>query len=113
MLNLLLISFLSLITACELFVLDLTMRAWSFTDENKRRTLQVFLSAAIVISSELKLDCGSSIVDVVDSEVTLLKPSRMMRCSTSSSMWSDPHDSDEGGVYLIRVTFHPLPTGAP
>lgn len=27
--------------ACELFILDLTMRAWAHTDDNKRRTLQV------------------------------------------------------------------------
>ena len=30
--------------ACELFILELTLRAWMHTDENKRRTLQVTLS---------------------------------------------------------------------
>ena len=27
--------------ACELFILELTLRSWAHTDENKRRTLQV------------------------------------------------------------------------
>ena len=27
--------------ACEMFVLELTMRSWSHAEENKRRTLQV------------------------------------------------------------------------
>jgi len=27
--------------ACEMFILELTMRAWTHTEENKRRTLQV------------------------------------------------------------------------
>lgn len=27
--------------ACELFIRELTLRAWEHTDENKRRTLQV------------------------------------------------------------------------
>jgi hypothetical protein len=33
--------------ACELFILDLTMRAWAHTDDNKRRTLQVHILAFI------------------------------------------------------------------
>lgn len=28
--------------ACELFIMELTMRSWCNTEENKRRTLQVF-----------------------------------------------------------------------
>lgn len=27
--------------ACELFILELTLRAWAVTDESKRKTLQV------------------------------------------------------------------------
>lgn len=27
--------------ACEIFILELTMRAWNLTEDNKRRTLQV------------------------------------------------------------------------
>ena len=26
--------------ACEMFILELTLRSWRFTEENKRRTLQ-------------------------------------------------------------------------
>ena len=29
--------------ACEMFVLDVTMRAWSHADQHGRKTLQVFL----------------------------------------------------------------------
>jgi hypothetical protein len=29
--------------ACEMFIHELTLRAWIHTDENKRRTLQVLL----------------------------------------------------------------------
>ena len=29
--------------ACELFILELTLRSWIHTEENKRRTLQVAL----------------------------------------------------------------------
>jgi len=28
--------------ACEMFIMELTTRAWAHADENKRRTLQVF-----------------------------------------------------------------------
>jgi hypothetical protein len=27
--------------ACEMFIMELTLRAWTHTEENKRRTLQV------------------------------------------------------------------------
>eukprot|EP01083_Nonionella_stella_P079640 218611_1 len=39
--------------ACELFVLDLTMRAWSKTDENRRRTLQRADVAAAIQKNEM------------------------------------------------------------
>ena len=29
--------------ACEIFIIELTHRAWMFTEEGKRRTLQVFI----------------------------------------------------------------------
>jgi nuclear transcription factor Y gamma len=28
--------------ACEIFIIELTHRAWNYTEEGKRRTLQVF-----------------------------------------------------------------------
>jgi len=39
--------------ACELFILDLTMRAWSYTDENKRRTLQRSDVAEAIANDEM------------------------------------------------------------
>eukprot|EP00462_Mataza_sp_D1_P021242 CAMPEP_0175136854 /NCGR_PEP_ID=MMETSP0087-20121206/9501_1 /TAXON_ID=136419 /ORGANISM="Unknown Unknown, Strain D1" /LENGTH=283 /DNA_ID=CAMNT_0016419645 /DNA_START=22 /DNA_END=873 /DNA_ORIENTATION=- len=39
--------------ACELFVLDLTIRAWSHTDQNNRRTLQRSDVAAAINSNEM------------------------------------------------------------
>ena len=29
--------------ACEMFIIELTLRSWSFTDQAKRKTLQVFI----------------------------------------------------------------------
>lgn len=36
--------------ACEMFIHELTLRAWIHTDENKRRTLQVRLSRGLSFS---------------------------------------------------------------
>ena len=33
--------------ACEMFIHELTLRAWIHTDENKRRTLQVARPSAL------------------------------------------------------------------
>jgi nuclear transcription factor Y gamma len=38
--------------ACELFIIELTHRAWLHTEEGKRRTLQVKKKMNIVINSE-------------------------------------------------------------
>jgi hypothetical protein len=29
--------------ACEMFIIELTLRSWSFTDQAKRKTLQVII----------------------------------------------------------------------
>ncbi|KAL8135406.1 nuclear transcription factor Y subunit C-2-like [Apium graveolens] len=39
--------------ACEMFILELTMRSWLFTEENKRRTLQKNDIAAAISSSDI------------------------------------------------------------
>jgi nuclear transcription factor Y gamma len=31
--------------ACEMFIIELTIRAWVHTEESKRRTLQVFVQS--------------------------------------------------------------------
>lgn len=35
--------------ACEIFIIELTHRAWLFTEEGKRRTLQVNLTLSSLI----------------------------------------------------------------
>lgn len=39
--------------ACELFILDLTLRAWMHAEENKRRTLQRNDIAAAISKTEI------------------------------------------------------------
>jgi nuclear transcription factor Y gamma len=39
--------------ACEIFILELTMRAWIHTEENKRRTLQRSDIATAISKSEV------------------------------------------------------------
>ena len=34
--------------ACEIFINELTLRAWTHTEENKRRTLQVWRLVIII-----------------------------------------------------------------
>lgn len=50
--------------ACEIFVLELTMRAWIHTEENKRRTLQRS-DIAMAIS---KSDVFDFLIDIVPRE---------------------------------------------
>jgi nuclear transcription factor Y gamma len=49
--------------ACEIFILELTMRAWVHTEESKRRTLQ----KSDVASALAKLD--SNLFDIFDFSV--------------------------------------------
>eukprot|EP00457_Paulinella_chromatophora_P008144 gb/GEZN01008173.1/.p1 GENE.gb/GEZN01008173.1/~~gb/GEZN01008173.1/.p1 ORF type:complete len:296 (+),score=66.50 gb/GEZN01008173.1/:44-931(+) len=52
--------------ACELFILDLTMRAWSHTDQSKRRTLQRNDVAEAIAADEM----FDFLIDVVPVEET-------------------------------------------
>ena len=47
--------------ACELFILELTMRSWIHTEENKRRTLQRSDVAAAIS----KADMFDFLIDIV------------------------------------------------
>jgi nuclear transcription factor Y gamma len=42
--------------ACEIFILELTLRAWIHTEENKRRTLQKSDIVAAIAKSDM-YDC--------------------------------------------------------
>ena len=39
--------------ACELFIIELTHRAWQYTEEGKRRTLQKSDIAACIYNTEI------------------------------------------------------------
>ncbi|KAJ3194913.1 Nuclear transcription factor Y subunit C-4 [Irineochytrium annulatum] len=45
--------------ACEIFILELTMRSWIHTEENKRRTLQKSDVATAVSKADM-YDCNGS-----------------------------------------------------
>ena len=55
--------------ACEMFILELTLRSWIHTEENKRRTLQRTDIAAAVT----KTDIFDFLVDIVPREDVKVK----------------------------------------
>lgn len=55
--------------ACEIFILELTLRAWMHTDECKRRTLQRN-DVAVAIS---RSDTFDFLIDIVPREEAKLK----------------------------------------
>jgi len=57
--------------ACEIFILELTLRAWMHTDECKRRTLQRN-DVAVAIS---RSDTFDFLIDIVPREESKLKKS--------------------------------------
>jgi len=81
--------------ACELFILDLSMRAWSHTDENKRRTLQRSDVAEAVSQSDL----FDFLVDIIPKEDTpqTETPEKSRKNSTQEvgSSSGDPMDDRE------------------
>eukprot|EP01097_Dermamoeba_algensis_P009191 TRINITY_DN6384_c0_g1_i1.p1 TRINITY_DN6384_c0_g1~~TRINITY_DN6384_c0_g1_i1.p1 ORF type:complete len:253 (-),score=60.39 TRINITY_DN6384_c0_g1_i1:71-829(-) len=67
--------------ACEMFILELTLRAWIHTEENKRRTLQRN-DIAMAIS---KTDSFDFLIDIVPRED--LKPDDMTRAMTPEQLY--------------------------
>jgi nuclear transcription factor Y gamma len=65
--------------ACEMFIIELTYRAWFYTEENKRRTLQKSDVAMAVVKTDILdflvsvLPKGSLEVQPKDSVLTYLK----------------------------------------
>lgn len=64
--------------ACEIFILDLTLRAWIHTEESKRRTLQVRSVLKIVGGHELRTNrllvaCGVATPQRVDVATAISK----------------------------------------
>jgi hypothetical protein len=43
--------------AAEIFIHELTLRAWVHTEDNKRRTLQVWISIQYFIATEILVCC--------------------------------------------------------
>jgi nuclear transcription factor Y gamma len=75
--------------ACEMFILDLTMRAWIHTEESKRRTLQrTDISSAIQ-----KCDIFDFLIDIVPRE----KFEKI-----SNPYTGEPHDYQEYYQHLVQ-----------
>ena len=65
--------------ACEMFILELTLRSWNHAEENKRRTLQRDDIAAALNTVEV----FDFLVDVVP-QADLNRVSPTLRCSSES-----------------------------
>ncbi|ORY37775.1 histone-fold-containing protein [Rhizoclosmatium globosum] len=57
--------------ACEFFILELTLRSWVHTEENKRRTLQ----KSDVAAALSRLDMYDFLIDIVPREDSSTHPS--------------------------------------
>lgn len=64
--------------ACEIFILELTLRAWTNTEESKRRTLQRSDIAAAVS----KNDTFDFLIDIVPREEAKVKRSEVLASRT-------------------------------
>ncbi|MCL7041687.1 hypothetical protein MKW94_018721 [Papaver nudicaule] len=94
--------------ACELFILELTIRSWLHAEENKRRTLQKNdISAAIT-----RTDIFDFLVDIVPREEEVVKggvaigrPAMVggmdhgVYGHQPSQAWQSVWQSDDGGAY--------------
>ncbi len=56
--------------ACEMFIMELTYRAWFYTEENKRRTLQ----KSDISQSIAKTEIFDFLIDIVPTEGTPALP---------------------------------------
>jgi len=72
--------------ACEIFILDLTLRAWIHTEEGKRRTLQVRpvrMRSAVRTRSPVPTVHMVHVARRPGSASTLRRPSARRTCLTS------------------------------
>lgn len=84
--------------ACEIFILELTLRAWMHTDECKRRTLQRN-DVAVAIS---RSDTFDFLIDIVPREEAKLKKSEVlseMDAPSYAVVWK-PHGGRQRQLFL-------------
>lgn len=90
--------------ACEMFILELTLRAWNHTEENKRRTLQKNDIAAAIT----RTDIFDFLVDIVPRED--LKDEVLASMPRGTLPVGAP---TEGLPYYYMQPQAPTPVGAP
>ncbi|KAG9322413.1 hypothetical protein KVV02_003739 [Mortierella alpina] len=88
--------------ACEIFICEITRRAWLHAEENKRRTLQ----RSDVANAVSRSDQFDFLIDIVPREEPS-KPSK--RSSSTRGEDPSPADAEEGGadVYDEQDPHHP------
>lgn len=79
---------------CDVFITELTMRAWIHAEENKRRTLQKLDIAAALT----KLDMFDFLIDVVPREEE--KPKKYPLAPAPSARYYDGYDYTQGATLL-------------
>nr|GEW87572.1 nuclear transcription factor Y subunit C-9-like [Tanacetum cinerariifolium] len=90
--------------ACEMFILELTLRSWNHTEENKRRTLQKNDIAAAITRTEI----FDFLVDIVPRED--IKEEVMTSMPTVNVPVGGPSDTFP---YYYMAPQHSPPSGAP
>lgn len=92
--------------ACEMFILELTLRSWNHTEENKRRTLQKNDIAAAIT----RTDIFDFLVDIVPRED--LKDDVLATLPRGAGM-PVPGPADTLPYYYMPPTQNPAQAGAP
>ncbi|KAJ3187064.1 hypothetical protein HDU85_007102 [Gaertneriomyces sp. JEL0708] len=87
--------------ACEIFILELTMRAWIHTEEHKRRTLQ----KSDVATAVSKADMYDFLIDIVPRE-DVNKP---LPTSTKSHPYGSPTGISQPASVDRNSAFEPYP----
>eukprot|EP00250_Pteridium_aquilinum_P000462 c10501_g1_i1 orf=283-1086(+) len=90
--------------ACELFILELTLRSWMNTEENKRRTLQ----KNDIASAITRTDVFDFLVDIVPRDEIKDEGVGMLRMGIPVGASADA--MQYGGMYYMQQA--PLATGA-
>lgn len=91
--------------ACELFILELTLRSWMNTEENKRRTLQ----KNDIASAITRTDIFDFLVDIVPRDEIKEEGVPMPRAGVPLSSSADA--MQYGGMYYMQQP--PVPAGHP
>jgi nuclear transcription factor Y gamma len=88
--------------ACEIFIEELTLRAWMHAEENKRRTLQ----KSDIATAVSKSDMYDFLIDIVPRDIDLIKAS-----SKSKGPENDLFDHSYGYYHPSQIpSFATIPT---